>query len=171
MRKKGRLLAAGFAGLALVAGAGIGIAQDGGVAPPAEEHQAPESWAGTAEAFADEGCCRPGWRIRRWLSYLDSDQDGIIELSEIRKRRARIFASFDTDRDGVVTRAELAGELRRRAEMWAERLGRRFDLDGDSRVTREEFDQRAAERFSWWDLNDDGKITPDELPDWISRRF
>jgi hypothetical protein len=45
---------------------------------------------------------------------------------------------------------------------FAEQRFARFDTDGDGTVTRDEFTQRSAERFKQMDVNGDGFITSDE---------
>ncbi len=45
----------------------------------------------------------------------------------------------------------------------SERFLRQFDLDGDGKVTRAEFDRGSALRFKKIDANLDGVITADEL--------
>lgn len=49
---------------------------------------------------------------------------------------------------------------------------KRYDLNGDSVVTREEFDQKNSELFARFDQNGDGRITRKEFwQNLIKRRF
>jgi len=50
------------------------------------------------------------------------------------------------------------------------RIVRRFDVDRNGSITRQEFNRPARERFTWMDLNDDGRITREELPGLMQRR-
>lgn len=61
----------------------------------------------------------------------------------VQQKIAERFARFDTNRDGVVTRAEYDAA---RTAMRAERQGKRFaklDKDGNGQVSREEFADRG----------------------------
>ncbi len=84
--------------------------------------------------------------------------------------RAR-FGRIDRNGDGVVDAAEIEAALaqrmgrhERRRERMSERLLRRFDADRDGKVTHEEFVQYISTRFVEFDLNNDGRITDEDLP-------
>jgi Ca2+-binding EF-hand superfamily protein len=84
---------------------------------------------------------------------LDKDKDGRLAAGEFEPRD--LFARVDTDRDGFVTRAEVDRYQRSIAH---DGFLQRFDLNGDARVTREEFGG-ALEVFLRLDKNRDGAIT------------
>ena len=81
------------------------------------------------------------------------------------------FAQFDTNGDGVVTRAEAAAEAASRRAA--------IDANGDGEISFEEMsthrqarrEQWARDRFAQLDSNGDGKVSVDELPDPGARMF
>lgn len=84
--------------------------------------------------------------------------------------RAR-FARLDSNSDGVVDASEIEAALAQRAarhgnrsERTGERLLRRFDADRDGKVTKDEFMKDVGARFDELDLNNDGRITDEDLP-------
>jgi Ca2+-binding EF-hand superfamily protein len=83
--------------------------------------------------------------------------------------RAR-FARLDRNGDGVVDAAEVEAALAQRAarhkgeRKGGQRLLRRFDADRDGTATRDEFMKSVADHFAQLDLNNDGRITDDDLP-------
>lgn len=79
-------------------------------------------------------------------------------------RTNRQFARLDKNGDGFIDAGELAALASERASFAAQRFFERFDADRDGKVTRQEFDRFAKDRFANLDLNDDGKITEADLP-------
>jgi Ca2+-binding EF-hand superfamily protein len=84
--------------------------------------------------------------------------------------RAR-FARLDRNSDGVIDASEIEAELAQRAtrhrgkgERGGERMLRRFDTDRDGKVTKDEFTKDVGARFAELDLNNDGRITDEDLP-------
>ena len=120
----------------------------------------------TAYAFGGRSMGHGG----HWMARADVNGDGAITIEEVEAMRAKRFAKFDLNSDGVVDKAEIEARIRKRIERMATRLTRRFDKNRDGRITKEEFNARAVERFSWNDLNDDGKLSGDELPRKMHRR-
>jgi Ca2+-binding EF-hand superfamily protein len=80
------------------------------------------------------------------------------------------FAVFDKNGDGVIDQAEIAAAQKERAAAISTRMLRRFDRDRDGKVTREEFLAPAKERFVELDMNDDGRITDEDLPPMLRGR-
>jgi Ca2+-binding EF-hand superfamily protein len=81
------------------------------------------------------------------------------------------FARLDSNSDGVIDASEIEAALAQRAsrhgdrgERRGERLLRRFDADRDGKVTKDEFMKDVAARFAELDLNNDGRITEEDLP-------
>ena len=55
-------------------------------------------------------------------------------------------------------------QRRLRARWSSDRMIRRFDVDKDRKVTRDEFETRGADMFKRADLDGDGKIADPNLP-------
>lgn len=85
--------------------------------------------------------------------------------------RAR-FARLDKNGDGFIDAAEIEASITQRMEKrhsrmhgrMGERLMRAFDADRDGKVTKDEFMASVRKRFAQLDLNNDGKITDEDLP-------
>ncbi|QCP85089.1 calcium-binding protein [Cereibacter sphaeroides] len=113
-----------------------------------------------------------------FLEQWDADGDGRVTLEEARSRRADLFDTFDSDGDGALGPQELADMGAMRAALQeANRAatGRPFragasgaagtggpvhlDLDGDGRVSQDEFVGSTGSWFAWRDRDGDGALT------------
>jgi Ca2+-binding EF-hand superfamily protein len=93
----------------------------------------------------------------------DKDGDGKLSRAEFPGRPA-MFDRIDADKDGFITRAEVARLSP--AGTPAGPLPPRFramDKDGDGKLSQDEFTGPAT-RFERLDANDDGFLSRDELP-------
>lgn len=112
---------------------------------------------------------RRGWRRR---AHRDVTKD------EFDARTRAKFARWDTNSDGVVdateAEARIAGRMERRhsnrGKRRVERMLRRFDADGDGKITKQEIEARVTERFERMDLTGDGQITDADLPPMLRDR-
>ncbi|HEX5237926.1 MAG TPA: EF-hand domain-containing protein [Sphingomicrobium sp.] len=116
---------------------------------------------------------------------LDRDHDGKITVAEAAARRGHrggvvqsqatgftgMFARADTNKDGVITRAEFEStgeQLRTRmqhlavARRGASGLFANADANKDGRISEAELEQDALAKFDRMDLNHDGTVTPEE---------
>lgn len=123
-----------------------------------------------APALAQQG--EPGAHfIENW----DSDGDGAVTVDEAGARRADVFASFDANEDGFLDAEEYVTFDEARANDMAQNEGgqgkgammraadgmllARNDIDGDGKVSRDEFLGQAAAWIAEMDRNGDGVIT------------
>ena len=141
------LVAAGLllAGTAAVGARGFGPGGPGGFAGPG-------------------GFGGPGYNL---FQTADANKDGVITREEALAARAKLFGSFDTDNSGTVNTEELDAGLTPKFNTMKTRaryrLLSRFDANGDGQISKEEFDKNALWRFDRADVNNDGKITRDEV--------
>jgi len=80
------------------------------------------------------------------------------------RRMTRSFDRFDLNSDGVLDATEIGTAVKQRVTRTGNRLVRRFDQDNDGKITREEFEKPARDRFAMRDIDKDGKITEQDLP-------
>lgn len=141
----------GAGALAAVAG-GVAYAQQGGMGA----HR-----MGPGMGWQD-GPGRGGHRLERIFERFDADKDGTVTVAEALARPDARFAEFDADKNGFVDKAEIevmVGKLRAdRADM----MLKRFDIDGDGKISKEEAEKPFRKRFALFDRNDDGKVTLEE---------
>ncbi len=89
-------------------------------------------------------------RTRERFARLDKNGDGVIDAAEIEA------AIAERGRGG---HGQAAGRRGSRGDRMLERYG-----DKDGKITKEAFLAEAKRRFGHLDLNNDGKITDDDLP-------
>lgn len=112
---------------------------------------------------------------------------GPLTADEIDTRIRERFAALDKNSDGVVDTAEIEAALATRTASWRERMGermgartdgrgpqtgrtpgaaliRQFDDNKDGKVSKDEFLGGIKRRFAEMDLNNDNRISDDDLP-------
>lgn len=108
---------------------------------------------------------------REVFRQLDANGDRTIQFSEIQAVRATWFDRLDSrdgflDAEEVRAAAQRAGNRRHIAIMsaddWAGHTSR-MDIDGDGRISRQEFSRFIPERVQRADANGDGVLTLREL--------
>jgi Ca2+-binding EF-hand superfamily protein len=145
------------------------VAAGGAIAVSAIAHPGGRSGGGMMFGEAMDGMGPGGGFGRgrhagRWLQRLDANKDGTVTLEEMLSTREPRFARLDVNKDGAIDAKEVETQARERSEYWSKRLVRRFDHDRDGKITKDEFDRYARDRFAMRDLNSDGKITDEDLP-------
>ncbi len=94
----------------------------------------------------------------------DANKDGVITLEEAQTRAVAMFAQFDRNRDGTIDTADRDMMRKEMTEYRVKRFIHHFGADKDGKVTREQFDKVAKERFARMDLDNNGTISRDEMP-------
>jgi Ca2+-binding EF-hand superfamily protein len=90
------------------------------------------------------------------VKMFDTDADGTLDLAEVKKASAALFARLDRDHDGTLDRSELAGRLTPKQLAAA-------DPDHDGTLTLEEFQAVVEQRFHAADPDADGTVDASEL--------
>ena len=156
-------LAASVAGTALTAGLPA-FAQSGTAS--GDGGQNIQQAQGQQMAHKDE---RRGWgrghgrgghkeRAERLFERFDTDKDGVITEAEIEEVRSQEFAAADTDGNGEVSLEEFKAQFMERS---GDRMVRAFqflDSDGDGTVTQEEIDIVANRMFNRLDRDGNGTV-------------
>ena len=115
--------------------------------------------------FVDrDGGGRPGGWFRGGPRSMTQD--------EFDTRTRERFARLDRNSDGVIDSAEVEAGIAARTgdrgdrmrEMMLQRMLGRFDTNRDSKIGKDEFLDRVKKEFARADLNNDGRITDDDLP-------
>ncbi|MGL4491043.1 MAG: EF-hand domain-containing protein [Rhizobiaceae bacterium] len=127
------------------------------------------SLAGSAHAQSgpeDTDRNKAGFGIRQVnFEALDADKTGDVSFQEFKKAAGDRFQLADADKDGKVTVEEMAAAIEKtRAEKMANRMIKRFDVDGDGAVTQAEIDTNQQEMYALLDKNNDGKLVEAEMP-------
>jgi Ca2+-binding EF-hand superfamily protein len=90
------------------------------------------------------------------IKMFDADNDGTLDLTEVKKAASALFAKLDRDREGTVDRRELAGRLSARELASA-------DPDHDRTLTLDEYLAVVEQRFKAADSDKDGTLDAKEL--------
>jgi hypothetical protein len=86
----------------------------------------------------------------------DTDNDGTLDLAEVKKAASAVFARLDRDHDGTLDKRELAGRLSA-PELAA------ADPDRDGTLTADEYLAVVEQRFNAADPDKDGTLDAKEL--------
>ncbi len=108
----------------------------------------------------------PGMAGLGHLRQADANKDGIITREEAEAFADREHARFDRNQDGTVDQADVDALRKEMVDYRVKRFAHGFGAGPDGRITREQFQAKAAERFARMDYNNDGSISRDERPGW-----
>jgi Ca2+-binding EF-hand superfamily protein len=90
------------------------------------------------------------------IRMFDTDNDGTLDLAEVKKAASALFAKLDRDHDGTLDKRELAGRLSAR-ELDA------ADPDHDGTLTEDEYLAVVEQRFNAANPDKDGTLDAKEL--------
>ncbi len=90
------------------------------------------------------------------IKAFDLDADGTLDLGEVKKAAAALFARLDPDHDGTLDRRELAGRLSARELAAA-------DPDHDGTLSLDEYLAVVEKRFNAANRDNDGTLDAREL--------
>jgi Ca2+-binding EF-hand superfamily protein len=90
------------------------------------------------------------------VAMFDTDNDGTLDLMEVKKAASALFAKLDRDHDGTVDKRELAGRLSAKELAAA-------DPDHDGTLTLDEYLAVVEQRFNAANPDTDGTLDAKEL--------
>ncbi|MET4388176.1 Ca2+-binding EF-hand superfamily protein [Bradyrhizobium sp. F1.4.3] len=90
------------------------------------------------------------------VKMFDTDNDGTLDLAEVKKAAAALFAKLDPDHDGTLDMRELRGRLTAKELAAA-------DPDHDGTLTLDEYLSVVEQRFNAADPDNDGTLDAKEL--------
>lgn len=99
------------------------------------------------------------------LASADTNKDGVVTRAEFLAARAAAFSKYDRNGDGFVDAADFPSRLRarRNAGQRLEALVDYFDTDGDKRISRAEFVDGPTLVFDRADSDHDGQLSKAEI--------
>lgn len=90
------------------------------------------------------------------IGMFDTDNDGTVDLKEVKKAASTLFDKLDRDHDGTLDKRELAGRLSAKELAAA-------DPDHDGTLTKDEYLAVVEQRFNAANPDDDGTLDAKEL--------
>jgi Ca2+-binding EF-hand superfamily protein len=100
---------------------------------------------------------RPAWSASgNAVKMFDTDNDGTLDLNEVKKAATALFEKLDPDHDGTLDVKELRGRLTARELAAA-------DPDHDKTLTLDEYLSVVEQRFKAADPDNDGTLDAKEL--------
>jgi Ca2+-binding EF-hand superfamily protein len=90
------------------------------------------------------------------IRMFDTDNDGTLDLAEVKKAASAVFAKLDRDHDGTLDKRELAGRLSAKELAAA-------DPDHDGTLTADEYLAVVEQRFNLANPDRDGTLDAKEL--------
>jgi Ca2+-binding EF-hand superfamily protein len=104
-------------------------------------------------------------RIEVEFKALDADGDGKLTKAEVDAARGKpmLLLIADANKDGVVTKEELAKAFAGRGGQVSDRVFEALDADKDGKIGAAEWQAAGERRFARLDRNKDGAVTADEI--------
>jgi Ca2+-binding EF-hand superfamily protein len=90
------------------------------------------------------------------IKMFDTDNDGTLDLAEVKKAASALFAKLDRDHDGTLDKRELTGRLSAKELAAA-------DPDHDGTLTTDEYLAVVEQRFNAANPDKDGTLDAREL--------
>src|ERR1700757_4812989 len=90
------------------------------------------------------------------VKMFDTDNDGTLDLAEVKKAASNLFAKLDRDHDGTLDKRELAGRLSAREFAAA-------DPDHDGTLSLDEYLAIVQQRFNAANADNDGTLDAKEF--------
>ncbi|MGE0699144.1 MAG: hypothetical protein AB7O57_08620 [Hyphomicrobiaceae bacterium] len=114
--------------------------------------------------LAESGPGRGGPMLR-WLRMLGvQPKDGAILREDVLAAADRQFDRMDRNKDGTLDKTDTDAMRKEMVDYRVKRFIHHYGGDKDGRVTREQFQAKATERFARMDVDNDGAISRDERP-------
>jgi Ca2+-binding EF-hand superfamily protein len=95
-------------------------------------------------------------RQSNWIRMFDGDNDGTLDLAEVKKAASALFDKLDGDHDGTLDKRELANRLTQKELAAA-------DPDHDGTLTKDEYLAAVEQRFGAANPDRDGTLDAKEL--------
>lgn len=92
----------------------------------------------------------------------DANGDGVVTKEEYLAQSMTRFTAIDTTKDGTVDQADRDAMQKAMSDYRVQRFLHMFGATKDGKVTKEQFDKVAKERFARLDVNADGKLTRED---------
>jgi Ca2+-binding EF-hand superfamily protein len=104
-------------------------------------------------------------RVARLIQAADANADGDVTKAEFHAFRAKQFPRLDRNKDGMISVADVPERLQNRVRDKVENgdVIAGFDLDGDKRVSRQEFETGPTRIFDNYDIDRDGTVSKTEF--------
>jgi Ca2+-binding EF-hand superfamily protein len=102
----------------------------------------------------------------KFMSFFDSNEDGVVTMEEFKESSAARFDNMDADHNTTVTQDEFSGYVGQRREQHRQHRFESIDTNKDGQLSKDEFAaysrQKALRRFAGMDSNSDGLISTEE---------
>ena len=108
---------------------------------------------------------RGEYMAKKMFERHDLNKDGKVTRAEMAEKQSNFFDMMDDDKDGVITKEEAAKGPQKFHEKMVAKKMMKFDTDSDGFVSEAEFTGHILKRFKEADKDQDGKLSAEELGD------